>query len=180
MNAALVNLERRLTECLKDLTAADTQQHPPERWSVQQIVEHLILTYSATQAVVAGRIAKGRPTQATPSLLQHWSQFHVIRLGRFPHGVSAPDAVTPPTCTVAQSGNQLAHRAAGHLLAMDTSLHEASLLFGPHKRSVSHMLLGPLSPAHWRRFHLVHGLHHIGQIKETTHGQTPHGQTPDR
>jgi hypothetical protein len=47
---------------------------------------------------------------------------------------------------------------------MDTRIRIAEQLFGTHRRSVRHMLLGPMSLAQWRRFHLVHGRHHIRQI----------------
>ncbi len=47
---------------------------------------------------------------------------------------------------------------------MNARIAIAEQLFGSRRRSVRHMILGPLSLAQWRRFHLVHGRHHIRQI----------------
>ena len=167
MSDDLASFEDRLTDCLRDLSASETQAHLQGKWSVQQIVEHLMLTYSATVDVVESRIAKGRPTQAKPSLMQRCGQVYVMHLGYFPRGVRAPEAVVPPTGLVAETGDELAARAVERLWQMDAVLAEASLLFGDRKRSVSHIILGPLSLAQWRRFHVVHGLHHISQIQAT-------------
>ncbi|MGZ7099671.1 MAG: DUF1569 domain-containing protein [Candidatus Angelobacter sp.] len=30
---------------------------------------------------------------------------------------------------------------------------------------MDHPVLGPLTAAEWRKFHLVHGLHHVKQIR---------------
>jgi hypothetical protein len=46
---------------------------------------------------------------------------------------------------------------------MDKTLDEAESLFGK-RRATTHPILGPLSIAEWRRFHLSHGHHHVKQI----------------
>ncbi len=165
MNTTLQSFQQRLGEAIGDLDHAEAQARLPQRWSVQQIVEHLILTYSATEAVLTRRISKGRPTQARPSISQSFKRIYVVHLGMFPEGVSAPVEVTPPSSSQALTGDQLVSLAAEHLLRMDASLDRTSALFGEHTKSVSHVILGPLSPQQWRRFHLVHGLHHIGHIR---------------
>lgn len=165
MNQDLQTLEDRLRNAVHDLDTSGMQARPPKKWSIQQIVEHLVLTYSATEAVLRSRISKERPTQARPSVAQRCGQIYVVRLGFFPHGVSAPVEVTPPTDLKPLTGEQLMAVVAEHLQRMDALLERASELFGERKRSVSHIILGPLSPAQWRRFHLVHGLHHLVQIQ---------------
>jgi hypothetical protein len=37
--------------------------------------------------------------------------------------------------------------------------------FGSRIKVLDHPILGPLSIDQWRRFHLVHGLHHVKQIR---------------
>lgn len=167
MNATLQSLEKKLAEAVGGLDSARMQARLPRKWSIQQVVEHLILSYSATEAVLTSRISKGRPTQARRSLAQHCGQIYVIRLGYFPRGVSAPDEVTPSDDSPPLPGEQLASIAAEHLVRMDALLDRTSDLFGDRERSVSHVILGPLSPPQWRKFHLVHGLHHIKQIQAT-------------
>jgi len=165
MNRTLQSLQKRLGETIGGLASAETQARIQRRWSVQQIVEHLILTYSATESVLTSRISKGRPTQARPSISQHLEQIYVVHLGLFPEGITAPVAVIPSSSSTALAGEQLVSLAAEYLLRMDAALDRTSELFGEHTKSVSHVILGPLSPPQWRKFHLVHGLHHIAHIK---------------
>jgi hypothetical protein len=37
---------------------------------------------------------------------------------------------------------------------------------GTHRKLLDHPILGPLTAAEWRKFHLIHGLHHIKQIRK--------------
>ena len=167
MDPITTQLKIKLTESISALDKYATQARRPSKWSIQQIVEHLILTYCATEEVLTTRLAKGRPTSATPSLFQQCAQVLILRAGYFPSGRPAPDAVIPKADSRPLSGNRLAGQAEDHLVRMDALLDEAVKMFGPRDQSVSHVVLGPLSPAQWRRFHLVHGLHHIRQIKAT-------------
>ena len=172
MEANFRQLGSRLGAAVGSLTEVETQARLPGHWSVQQIVEHLTLTYSSTGAIVSARLEKGRPTQATPSFGQRVKRLYVVKMGYFPRGVAAPAAVTPregPELT----GRQLLERAQEHLVQLDGLLERATSLFGGQTRSVSHMILGPLNPGEWRHFHLVHGLHHIRQIEETRRRALP-------
>jgi hypothetical protein len=38
---------------------------------------------------------------------------------------------------------------------------------------VEHPILGPLTAGQWRKFHLVHGMHHVKQIRRLRGGQGP-------
>ncbi len=165
MNERFKPLEEKLTRAVSDLDMVQTQVHEPGQWNSQQIVEHLILSYGATVGVLRTRIDKQRPTQATPTLVQHCQRAFVVRLGNFPRGVAAPAEVTPPSDTAAVDGEHLTTRFRDALSQMDVALDEVGALFGDKTRSASHMILGPLNPPEWRRFHVVHGLHHILQIE---------------
>src|SRR6185437_6270213 len=107
----LGELQHAIAYSLHGLDAAQTQLRPvkrKERWSIQQIVEHLLLTYSSTEATIAARLEKHRPTKSKPSMLQRFSQYTVIRLGYFPHGRKAPALVTPAAEVAApRSGEEL-------------------------------------------------------------------------
>lgn len=164
MDETFKTLAARLTRSISDLDSNETQARSPRTWSIQQIVEHLMLTYSSTEALIADRIAKGRPTQASLSLLQRCGQVYVIRLGLFPGGVQAPAAVTPSTDPIPLSGEQLAWTTTEQLCTLDAMLGKAASMFGERNRFASHVILGPLTPRQWRLFHLAHGLHHINQI----------------
>ncbi len=178
MNPILHQLQRKLASSLEGLDAPQTQLRPPARanhpetWSIQQIVEHLLLTYAATEAALDGRLAKRAPTRAKPNLLQHVSQYTVLRLGYFPPGRKAPLPVAPHAASPPLSGDQLVDAAAEHLTRLDLRCAEAHELFGPTSRCASHMVLGPLSVDQWRKFQLIHGEHHLKQIAaiRKTHG----------
>ena len=164
MHRTLAELQTKLHQSVDGLDATETQAHPPGRWSIQQIVQHLTLTYDATASVLRERLSKGRPTQTRPKFVQHCIRWTVVELGYFPRGRKAPDMVKPPADAIALPGHQLVTEATRRLETMDDLVDETVRLFGAKRRSVSHIILGPLTPAQWRRFHLVHGLHHLRQI----------------
>ncbi len=164
MNARLAKLQTEITAGICDLDSEQTQAGPRGKWKIQEIVEHLILTYSSTEALIATRIAKGRPTEARPTVLQHGIRLVMLNLGYFPRGVPAPAAVLPAGNADVLDGDQIARRFSNELERMDARLDEASSLFGVRSIIASHVRLGPLSSDQWRRFHLIHGLHHARQI----------------
>ena len=162
----LGELQHAIAYSLRGLDAAQTQLRPvkrKDRWSIQQIIEHLLLTYKSTETTIAGRLEKHRPTRSKPRLLQRFTQYTVIRLGYFPRGRKAPAAVTPLPVTAPRSGEELTHTVREHLLRLHELCNEAEKQFGAG-RCASHHVLGPLSVAQWRRFHLIHGEHHARQI----------------
>ena len=167
MDAALHQLQREIAFSLSGLEATHTQLRPPShpsKWSIQQIVEHLLLSYSGTELALNARLAKRTPTRARPAMLQRFGQYTLIHLGYFPTGRKAPPLVTPGATTHPLSGEELTHAAAQHLTRVDTLCTEAEKLFGASNRFASHIVLGPLSVNQWRRFQLIHGEHHLKQI----------------
>jgi hypothetical protein len=170
MNPVLQQLQSEIAQSIQDLTPQQTQLRPvgrAEKWTIEQIVEHLCLTYASTSEVITNRLAKGRPTKAAPSLAQHCMQFYVTRFGGFPAGRKAPVEVSPPEPSPdpedQRSGILLTSEIERRLAEMDVALGLADERFGL-VRCASHGVLGPLTSSGWRRFHLVHGRHHIKQI----------------
>jgi hypothetical protein len=171
MNPVLQQLQTEIAQSIADLTAEQTQFHPirrPGKWTIQQIIQHLCLTYSSTSAVISTRLAKGHPTKTVPTFGQRCAQFYVTTLGRFPFGREAPAVVCPPdlpgTMELQVSGTSLASETEQLLEQMDKVLELADQSFG-QIRLASHGVLGPLTSPQWRGFHLVHGRHHIKQIQ---------------
>jgi Protein of unknown function (DUF1569) len=166
MDPILQQLQNQIADSLQGLNSAQTQLPPhtsPEKWNIQQIVQHLCLTYAFTETAFDARLAKGTPTRTRPNLQQRFGQYFLTTLGIFPKGRIAPKQVTPPYTASPVCGNDLTHLVAHHLSRINDLFNEAERLFGPG-RCISHMILGPLSIHQWRRFHLVHGQHHIRQI----------------
>jgi hypothetical protein len=166
-NPTLHQLQHQITASLQNLDATQTQLQPPSRpnkWSIQQIIEHLLLTYSSTETAINTRLAKRTPTRAKPTVADRIVQYAVTRCGYFPTGRKAPPMVIPQPTARPLSGEDLTHSAAEYLARLDLVLNEAENLFGPGSQCVTHNVLGPLNINQWRRFHLVHGKHHLKQI----------------
>ena len=160
-------LEAELTLILSGLDSSQTQLKPPaapQKWSVQQIVEHLLLSYRGTYGTIQQRIDKGTPTKGSPSLIQRLGQFAIMTLGQFPTGRAAPLAVVPPANSSACDGKELIGFVHEALADLTRQASEAERLFGT-QRFASHLILGPLSLSQWSRFHLIHGRHHLRQIQ---------------
>ena len=84
MDAKLQEIANRLKTSIGALSVAETQARSPGHWSVQQIAEHLTLTYASTAKIVLDRLEKGWPTRSRPSLQQHCKRLYVVRLGLLP------------------------------------------------------------------------------------------------
>jgi hypothetical protein len=167
MDPILTQLHNEIANSLDDLDSEQTQLTPStstDKWSIQQIVQHLCLTYAFTETAFDARLAKGTPTHARPTLQQRIGQYCLTTLGIFPSGREAPGRVTPPQIASPVCGNDLVHYTGEYLVRLDKLFNKAEALFGPG-RCISHMILGPLSIHQWRRFHLIHGRHHLKQIR---------------
>jgi len=166
MYTDLEQLAREMLKSLEGMSSAETQERPvtrPSAWNVQEIVEHLVLTWQTNTAQIEERLAKGRPVKTKVDLRMRMAQFVVITLARFPKGFEAPAFVVPPVNAPHRSGAQLGERVSSTLRKLHDVCVRAEKMFGS-RRSVTHFRMGPLSIAQWRKFHLVHARHHLVQI----------------
>ncbi|HVJ07384.1 MAG TPA: DUF1569 domain-containing protein [Acidisarcina sp.] len=167
MHPILQNVENLFHSVLGSVDAEEAQVHPGGnllRWNVQQVVEHLILTYQLTSTTLTTRLEKRRPTAAKCTSLEWWLQMVVLSLGRMPKGASAPPETVPPQSSLPLSGRELAWKLSSEAEKMDELLSQCRTMFGL-QRVASHQILGPLRVDQWRRFHVIHGLHHLDQIQ---------------
>ena len=161
----LTTLKHELQGALHGLDTSQTQLRKPgvpEAWTVQQIAEHLRLSYASTRGVMETRIAKGVPTRTPVTPLGRVAQFAITRCGYFPRKRQAPAIVMPGKLTPLD-GDSVYQTVAADVDAMAKAIDEVERLLGSG-RTVNHAVLGPMSAAQWRRFHLVHGRHHVRQI----------------
>jgi hypothetical protein len=49
---------------------------------------------------------------------------------------------------------------------MDEVIGQCEARFGKRTRVLDHPVLGPLTARQWRKFHWVHGRHHVKQIQK--------------
>jgi hypothetical protein len=152
---------------LSTLTVSQMQLSPsvnPKRWSIQQIAEHLLLTYEQTTKNVAIRLTRKLPTQKESTLLQRSLRFLVLMLGLTVNGLPASDATTPQKIEP-QSGEEVAARLRAALEEMDVHLRKARHLFGMLPVAY-HPFFGPMRVEQWRRYHAIHARHHLKQINQ--------------
>ena len=64
----------------------------------------------------------------------------------------------------AMNGQQLGDLLRQEIEAMDAALDACRHKFGM-ERVATHPWLGPLRVDQWRRFHVIHGMHHVTQIR---------------
>lgn len=167
MDPCLELLNREIEAALAGLSVEQTQLRPggdPARWCAQQIVGHLRLTYGATSVAMETRIGRGTPTKARASVAQRVGQWMVVGMQRFPGGRKAPEMVTVALDEAALDGAGLAAGVGAEIVRMDGLIVAVEGMFGGRSRCVSHMVLGPMRVGQWRRFHLVHGRHHLRQV----------------
>src|ERR1700721_2221583 len=104
MDSHLKKLQQALNEATAGMSAEERSWHPPGKWCVDEVLEHLYLTYTGT--------IRGFPRA----------------LG----GGSPPGGGVRKFCGGGIMGDPI---------------------------------LGPLTAGQWRKFHLVHGMHHVKQIR---------------
>lgn len=160
MDPRLEKLRRQIASASEGLSPEQLIRHLPGKWSVAEILEHLYLTYTGTIKGCGRLLEAGKPLATKSTWKQRTQAFIVVTLGYMPTGRDAPDRArphgTPPEKVTAEIASALSE--------MDHLLTDCASRFGPQAKLMDHPLLGPFSIQQWRKFHLVHGLHHVKQI----------------
>ncbi len=156
----LEHIRREAERLTGEMSQADWRHAPPGKWSCAQILEHLLLSYSATTGGTLKAMQIGKPLGGRPTLRDRISTFYVARLGLLPSGRIAPKHTTPTNGAGLESLRQFNDA----LVAMDATLADAEKRFGNRVRLLDHPILGPLTAKEWRRFHRTHARHHLKQI----------------
>jgi hypothetical protein len=171
MHALLEELHQRYRKTLAGKDCDSCQLRPArslhgksEAWSTQDVMEHLILTYRNTGALFDRYLTRNSPSTQPVTGKHRILQFLVIRCGGFPRGVNAPEIVRPGKSGMApMSGEELCACMRSELEKLDAKIDECSKAFA--KTSFApHFIFGPLTADQWRRFHFVHGRHHLKQL----------------
>ncbi|HEX3436865.1 MAG TPA: DinB family protein [Pseudacidobacterium sp.] len=164
------SLESFCCDCagmLNGMSKEETQKHTAdnsEQWSAQQLVEHLILTYRSSSGALEERLRKGRPTKAEVTPQQQVRRERLFVTEIFPEDTQAPERVRPGQIDLsALSGVELAELLQRELESMDSLVERCHEAFGQQPMA-SHWAFGPLSADEWRKFHLLHGRHHLKQL----------------
>ncbi len=177
MHVVLEQVVGQIASAIQKLDVDTAQLHPGGRthkWTTQQVIEHLVLSYRLTSRALEARLNRGRLTRNPTRTYLQWSlQLMILSFGKFAQGVPALEETEPePGAFAPMNGLQLGallQREAGD---MDTLLDNCRRKFGM-ERVATHPWLGTLRVDQWRRFHVVHGLHHLPQLRSVMEQVAP-------
>jgi hypothetical protein len=157
---------QRLRDAIRSATvgmnAEDLTRHPEGKWSTAQVLEHLYLSYSGTVKGLQRCLEADKPLARMPLLKDRLRAFVVTELGHLPAGGQAPERTRPR----GMPADEVTHGIASQIVAMDEVIAQCETRFGKRTRVLDHPILGPLTARQWRKFHWIHGRHHLKQIKK--------------
>jgi hypothetical protein len=160
MDSYLQRLQDAIASATRGMTAEDLSRHPEGKWSAAEVLEHLYLTYTGTLKGFERCLAAGKPLARSPRPKDRWSAAIVIGAGYMPGGRQAPSNTRPR----GMSAEKLVAEIGPSISAMDQLIARCEARYGGRTRILDHPVLGPLTARQWRKFHWVHGHHHVKQI----------------
>lgn len=159
MNPHLERLDGEIAFVLGKIAPDQLVQSWNGKWTILEILEHLLLTYTATGKGFQRALNTGQTRTSTPSMYQRLASFLVINVGYFPEGRKSPPQALPGGMSAEDVLNQIRPQLA----EMDRLATECEKKFG-NVRVLDHPIFGGLNIAQWRKFHATHGHHHCRQI----------------
>jgi hypothetical protein len=162
MDAYLKRLREAITSATLGMTAEDLVRHPEGKWSTAEVLEHLYLSYTGTVKGFERCLQAGKPLARTPALRDRLKAFVVTGLGHLPQGRKAPERTHPR----GMPADEVTREIGPRISAMDEVIAQCEARFGKRTRVLDHPVLGPLTARQWRKFHWVHGRHHVKQIQK--------------
>ena len=161
MDPHLATLQRAVTSAIDGLSPEQLAWHPPKKWCAAEILEHLYLTYTGTTKGFSRVVAAGKPLAARATWKNRAQALIVLGFGHLPSGRKAPTHSQPRGLPSQQVTAEIVSKIA----EMDAAIARCQEKFGSRAKVLDHPLLGPFSTSQWRKFHLVHGQHHVKQIR---------------
>jgi len=159
MDPHLERLQQQIKSVL-DFPTELPRERRAGKWSTAEILEHLYLTYTGTIKGFERVLAAGQPLATTSTLKQRMQALVVVGFGYFPTGREAPRQARPRGLPPEEVWSEISQKIA----EMDEIMARCDARFGLGTRVLDHPFLGPFTTTQWRKFHLVHGLHHLKQI----------------
>ena len=163
MNSYLERLRQELEATMAPLSAEGLPQTPDGKWSAAQIAEHLFLTYKGTSAGLAKCLETG-PTARRATVRDRMSAMLVVGFSYLPGGRKSPERAMPKGASL----DDVRRDIQVQLQKMGAALDDCERRFGSRTKIMDHPFIGPLTADEWRKFHYVHGRHHMRQIRART------------
>lgn len=104
----------------------------------------------------------GKPLARIPTFRERVRTLVVTGLGYLPEGRTAPERTRPR----GMAFDDVLQQIGPKIVAMDEVIQRCEERFGKDTRVLDHPILGPFTCTHWRKFHWVHGHHHVKQIEK--------------
>ena len=161
MDPHLKCLQDEVSASIQGLSTKELSWHRPDKWCIAEILEHLYLTYTGTTKGFSRLLASGKAQANVPTLRQHMRAFVVTRAAYFPPGVKSPPLAMPRGLPSEKAISEIILKIA----EMDGMMSRCAAKFGADTKLLDHPVIGPFSVSQWRKFHLVHGRHHLKQIR---------------
>lgn len=167
MHPLFEQLQRTLDSTLDGMSTEEFNWHPPGKWCAAQILEHLYLSYTGTTKGFE-KMLQAETLPATRSSLQaRFRAWFVFTFDYLPGRREAPATTRPKGLPAEQVRSGYSQKIA----ALDAIIGQAEDRFGRRIPLLDHPFLGPLTGTQWRKFHLLHGLHHHKQIARLRHSK---------
>ena len=161
MDPRLATLQRELAASIAGLSAEHMARSFAGKWCTAEILEHLYLTYTGTVKGFSRLLGDGKPLASKGTWKQRGRSLVVVGLGYMPSGRKSPALGLPRGIPP----EKVTAEIMSTIIQMDELMTRCAGKFGTNVKVLDHPVLGPLSINQWRKFHLVHGLHHIRQIR---------------
>jgi len=169
MDFYLQTLQDEVNEAIRGCDFAKLTRPQEGKWSAAEVLEHLYLTYLGTTKSLERCLQQGQPLARAVTGRDRVRTAIVIGLGYLPTGRKSPERALPKGMPV----EQVVKEITSQLAAMDEALARCEAHFGRKTRLFDHPNLGPLTARQWRKFHLVHGRHHVRQLRKLTSTGNP-------
>jgi hypothetical protein len=160
MDSLLNQLKLALDAATTGMSNEQMSWHPEGKWCAAEVLEHLYLTYTGTSKGFERVLAAGKPQTSQTSIKQRMQRLVVFGFNYLPEGRKAPKPTVPRGLSVETVRGEFGDKIAG----MDEIITRCEVQLGRGVKLLDHLILGPLTAAQWRKFHLIHGQHHVKQI----------------
>jgi Protein of unknown function (DUF1569) len=161
MDFYLQRLQNGIAAATEGISVESLLQHPEGKWCAAEILEHLYLTYTGTIKGFERCLEAGKPLARVRTWNDRVRTFVVVGLGHVPEGRTAPKNATPrglaPELVLSEVVEKIGR--------MDEVITLAEQKYGRRTMLLDHPVLGPLQGRQWKKFHWVHGRHHLKQIR---------------
>ena len=167
MDPRLQRLRAEISSAIAGLSPEQFTGHPPGKWCIAEVLEHLYLTYTGTTKGFSRILEAQKPQVTAPTWTQQGRRLVVLGLSYLPQGREAPQFTRPRGLP----GEKVRAEIGLRIAEMDDMIASCEERLGKRRKLLDHPILGPLSGAQWRKFHLVHGRHHVKQIQRLRRGK---------